>query len=249
MPPLSKPGGLTVEMHWTIVPPKYGAGFNADDLEQLWAHAKPATIGGVSALTLSAADLLLHLCVHASVHHEFEGAGLRNYLDIAQVSRRYGDTIEWEQFTARANRWGIANGVRLALQLAEEWTRMAIPAAVLEALEATPLDDATANWVRHKILNGHAVALNSNLACVVGAARWTHKLGVLRSVLFPSRTEMAREYSVSAGGWRILGYYPVRLKDLWVRYRRTLWQVARRDRIFISEARQEAHLREYLDGQ
>lgn len=246
MPSLSKPGGVTVEMHWTIVSPIYGGGFNADELEQLWSDAGPATIGGVSVLILSPADLLLHLCLHASVHHGFEGAGLRNYLDLAQVSRRYGDTIDWEQFTVRANRWGIANGVRLVLQLAGEWTRMAIPVSVLEALEATPLDDATLTWVRHKILNGHAVALTSNVACFVGAARWTHRLNALCDTVFPSHLQMAHMYPAPADSWRILAYYPVRFRDLWVHYGRTLWRVVRRDRTFIAEARQEARLQDYL---
>lgn len=246
MPPFFKPDGLTVEMHWTIMDPTYHAGFNTDDLKQLWSHARAATIGGVSVLTLSPADLLLHLCMHASVHHCFDYVGLRGYLDMAQVSRRYGDTIDWEQFTARANRWGVAKGVWLALQLAGEWTSIVIPASVLEALEAAPPDDVTMNWVRRKILNGNSLALNSNVPRFVRAARLTRKLGVLRNVLFPSRLVMARMYPAPAESWRILGYYPMRFKDLWVRYRRALWQVVRRDQTFITEARQETRLREYL---
>jgi hypothetical protein len=249
MPPISKPGGLTVEMHWTIVPPTYSTRFNADDLEQLWSHASAATIGGVSVLMFSPVDLLLHVCLHASVHHRFDGVGLRTYLDMAQVTRRYGDAIDWEQFTARANRWGIANGVRLALQLAGEWTNAAIPASVLGALEATPLDDATLTWVRHKILNGNSLALQSNVARFAGAARVRHQLAALRDAVFPSRLALAHMYPAPADSWRILGYYPIRFKDLWVNYGRTLWHVARRNHRLMTDARHEMHLRTYLGWQ
>jgi hypothetical protein len=57
---------------------------------------------------------------------------------------------------------------------------------------------------------------------------------------------MASMYHAPANSWRILCYYPVRFKDLWVRYSQAMWQLLRRDRKLTTEARQEAHLREYL---
>jgi hypothetical protein len=246
IPPISKPGGFRVEMHWTIVDPRYKAKFDHDDLEQLWSRANPATIRGVPVLMFSPVDLIMHLCLHASVQHRFDGAGLRNYLDIALVIHQYGDTIDWTQFTARANRWGIANGVHLALQLTEEWTGVVIPSPVLAAFKTAPLDDATMDWVRHKILNGSSLALKNDVARFEGKARFADKLGALRDVLFPSRVVMARMYPAPANSWRILFYYPVRFKDLWTRYSQALWQLLWRDKTLTTEARQEAHLREYL---
>lgn len=246
MPPLYKAGGPMLELHWTIAASFYHARFTRNDLEQLWARATPATIGGESVLVLEPTDLLLHLCLHASILHRFDGPGLRTFVDLARVIRQYRDTIDWEQFTARANRWGAANGVRLALQLAKEWSGAAVPASALQALQATSLDDATMNWVRHKVLNGVAPALTQRVASLEGAPRWADKLRVLRDVLFPPRVEMARVYHLPAESWRILACYPVRFKDLWVRYGRAMWQVVRRDETFTTEARQEARLREYL---
>jgi len=246
MPRMFKPGGLKVEMHWTTMNPRYRAQFDHDDLEQLWSRANPAIIRGVPVLTLAPIDLLLHLCLHASVQHRFDGAGLRNYLDIALLIRQSGDAIDWTQFTARANRWGIANGVWLALQLAQEWTDVVVPAPVLVALQAAPLDDATMDWVRHKIWNGSALALKSNVARFAGKERIADRLAALRDALFPSRHAMASMYHAPANSWRIFFYYPVRFKDLWVRYSQAMWQVLWRDKTLTTEARQEAHLREYL---
>lgn len=246
LPPLSKPGGLRVEMHWTIVNPRYQAQFHSDDLEQLWSRANPATIRGVPVLMFSPIDLLMHLCLHASVHHRFDGAGLRDYLDIALVIHQYGDVIDWTQFSVRANQWGIANGVRLALKLTEEWTGVVIPSPGLAALKTAPLDDATMDWVRHKILYGSSLALKSDVARFEGKARTADKLAALRDALLPSRSAMASKYHAPASSWRILRYYPVRFKELWRRYRQAMWQVLWRDRTFTTDARYEAHLREYL---
>jgi hypothetical protein len=245
MPQLSKRGGLTIELHWTIVYPRVNNHFEDNDLNQLWSRAVPAKIGGVQVLMLSPMDLLWHLCLHASVQHRFD-IGLRGFWDMALVIRRYGDEIDWEQFTRRANQWGITNGVRLALQLAQEWTDVVVPAPVLVALQAAPLDDATMGWVRHKIWNGSSLALKSNVARFAGKERIADRLAALRDALFPSRHAMASMYHAPANSWRILCYYPVRFKDLWVRYSQAMWQLLRRDRKLTTEARQEAHLREYL---
>ena len=68
----------------------------------------------------------------------------------------------------------------------------------------------------------------------------------MRDALFMPRGVMARLYPAPADSWRILAYYPVRWKDLWVRYRGALWKLATRKREFVEEARNEARLRKYL---
>jgi hypothetical protein len=57
---------------------------------------------------------------------------------------------------------------------------------------------------------------------------------------------MAVMYHAPADSWRILCYYPVRFKDLWLRHGRVVWRLLRRDKTLTTEARQEARLRDYL---
>ena len=246
MPQLSKRGGVTLELHWTIVNPRIDSRFEDSDLDQVWSRATPIRIDGVQALMLSPMDLLWHLCLHASVQHRFDGIGLRGFWDMALVIRRYGNEIDWEQFTRRVNQWGVANGVYLALRLAEEWTGVVIPTPVMRSLMPATPDDATIGWVRHKIWNETSSAVKSNVARFEGKVRIVDKLAVLRDVLFPSRNDMASMYHAPANSWRILCYYPVRFKDLWTRYSQAMWQLLRRNKTLTTEARQEAHLREYL---
>ena len=246
LPALSKRGGATLELHWTIAAPRLNIRIEQNDLDQLWSRANPATIGGVQVLMLSPTDLLLHLCLHASVHHRFNSFGLRSFWDLAMVIRRYGERIDWEQFTARAQQWGVANGAHLALQLTEEWTGVVIPAPVMRCLAPAALDEAAIGWVRHKIWNGISPALQTSDVARLGKARIADKAAALRDSLFLSRNAMASMYHVPADSWRILCCYPVRFKDLWMRYGRVVWQLLRRDQTLTTEARQEAHLRDYL---
>ena len=112
-------------------------------------------------------------------------------------------------------------------------------------MPATP-DDATIGWVRHKIWNETSPAVKSNVARIEGKARIADKLAALRDSLFPSRHTMASMYHAPANSWHILCYYPVRFKDLWMRYSQVMWQVLWRDKTLIAEAHQVAHLRQYL---
>lgn len=246
MPRLFKRDGLSLELHWTIVDPPCTNRFHKDDLDQVWARATPVKIAGVQVQMLSSMDLLWHLCLHASVQHRFDGTNLRNYWDIALVIQKYGEAIDWTQFTACVRQWGISNGVRLALQLTEEWTDAVVPSQVLAALETAPLDAETMDWVRRKILSGSSRPLKNEVARYAGKTRTADKLSVLRDVLVPSRVSMATKYHVPADSWRIFLHYPIRFKDLWTRNSQAMWQLLRRDRTVTVEALQEARLREYL---
>jgi hypothetical protein len=245
MPPMSQRGGLTVELHWTIVGPQYGLSFDDEDLEQVWDRATPVTIGGVPVLTLSPTDVLLHLCLHASVQHRFLGIGLRGFVDIDQVVRRYGEKLNWEQCARYANQWGIANGVYLTLLLAQEWTDVVIPPSVMRALDYAAPDDATVAWVRHKILNDTPQAVAVNVAGM-GKERVSDRFATVVTALFPSRAAMAGMYPAPATSWRILCYYPIRFRDVWRRHAGAMWRLLCRDRELSAAVRHESRLRDYL---
>ena len=246
LPQFTKPGGVAIELHWTILNPGFRQAFTPAELEQLWARAVPVTLGRMPSQMFAPADLLLHLCLHLALHHYFDAAGLRDYLDLAMVCRHYGRQLDWEGFTARANRWGIAPAAWLALRLAEEWMAAPIPPEVWSALQAPPPEDALLDWIRHKTLSGVASSLRTNVAPFAGQARLADKLTVLRQVVFPPRAVMEHMYGVPASSWRIWLHYPACFGELWSRYGATLWRLLRRDPELTDGSRQEARLRDYL---
>jgi hypothetical protein len=246
MPEMSRPAGVPVELHWTLVTPLSGVNVDAGELEGLWSRAHSATIACVETLTLSPADLLLHLCLHMSVHHRFNHISLRNVVDLAEVCRRYSSDIGWAELVTRANAWGGANGVRIALELALEWTDLAVPPRALAGLAGDAAGDTTIAWVKRKVVRGSPPALNGQMHRLEAEGRLAGRLGAARDALFLPRGVMARLYPAPADSWRLLTYYPVRWTDLWVRYRAALWKLVTRNRQFVEEARNEAQLREYL---
>jgi len=246
LPPMLAPDGTVVELHWTIVSPGYASRFTQDDLDGLWSRSRAATIAGVSSRTLSPTDLLLHLSIHMSAQHRFDGAGLRALVDIAETIHSFQKDLDWDAFVARANQWGVSAGIKVALLLVREWTDAAVPEDVITQLKGEPLEEEVLVWVRRKVLEGNAFCLDSDLAPFETGRGLADTLRILRRVLFPSREAIARGYLLPRDSWRTLVYYPIRWKDLLVRYRVALWKLATRDSEFIKNARNETRLREYL---
>lgn len=246
MPPMRRPGGAMVELHWTLVTPLCGARIDEAELESIWERSVPATIAGVSSRALAPEDLLLHLCMHASVHHRFADVGLKSFVDMAEAVRHYEGTLDWGAFIDRANRWRVANGVRMALMLAEEWTGLRVPADVWTRLDGPPPDEQTLEWARHKVLEGRPTELVGEFASLEAGAGMAGRLSTLRRAAFPSLATMARLYGVRGGSCRVLAYYPYRVWDLWKRYRGATWKLLKGDTEFVIATRQEARLREYL---
>jgi hypothetical protein len=246
MPPMRKPGGAMVELHWTLVTPLCGARIGQGELEGIWGRSVPATVAGVPSLTLAPEDLLLHLCMHASVHHRFADVGLKAFVDMAEVARHYEGALDWSGFAERANRWSVANGVRMALTLAQEWTDLRVPADVWAQLDGAAPDERTLDWARHKVLEGRPAELANEFARLESEGGTAGKLAALRTAAFRPREVMTRLYGVPSDSWRVLAWYPYHLWDLWSRYRGALWKLLRRDRMFVDDTRREARLREYL---
>ena len=246
MPLMYGPNGLVVELHWTIVLPLLRTGFGKAELNKLWDRAVPATIAGVPAQALCPTDLLLHLCLHVSAQHRFDGATFQGLVDIAAVVKRYADAIDWEVFASRTRRWGVANAVHLALQMAGEYAHCPYPSSALAAINADPVSDETLDWIREKAAESSPLPLKSNALRLGDGTGVLGKLAAVRDSVFLPRTVMGRMYAIPANSWRVLAYYPVRIKDLLARYHATLWKLLRRDKAFVADARREARLREYL---
>ncbi|MBM3166611.1 MAG: nucleotidyltransferase family protein [Chloroflexi bacterium] len=223
----TKPEAILIEIHWTIETPT--SPFKVD-VDGLWKRARPATIAGVKVLVLSPEDLILHLCLHGSLHHKFR-FGLKPFCDIAETIRHYWDEMDWEQVQLRAHQWGVSKCVYLTLYLARELLKAAVPDEVLEALKPDGFNLQVAAWAREQIFadESDSPSLSPNLAQFWGPRRLQDKAILLLKSVFPSPEVMAKMYPAPPDSPRIYLYYPVRLKDLLLRHGRATWQMLRRD--------------------
>jgi hypothetical protein len=233
--PLIKPGGIPIEIHWTIESPSEPF---AIDIDGLWERARPATVAGVEVLVLSAEDLLLHLSLHTSFHHQFV-VGLRGCWDIVEAIRYYGEEIDWDVVRRRARQWGVGKFVYLTLRLAKESLGATVPAEVLADLEPGGFEPRLVALARKEILAGASRSISPAFARLWGTMRFSEKATLLARTVFPSPEVMGRTYPASRGSRRRYLYYPVRWKDLLFKYGRSVWRVVRRDQRAMSLVQRE----------
>lgn len=237
LPPLIKPGSVPIELHWSI---ESQAQPFAIDVNGLWSRARPVTIAGADALVLSPEDLLLHLCLHTACRHQYV-RGLLACWDIMETIRRHGDTIDWQQVRSRARQWRVEKYVYLTLRLAREVVGAAVPLQVLAALRPVDFKSQLFELARTEILSGapSTAPVSQNFAQMWGAMETREKAYLLLRTLVPSLATIDRMYPASSGSrWAYLNY-PVRWKDLALKYGRLAWRLVRREATSVAMVERE----------
>jgi len=225
LPRMFKTDAIPVEIHRTILDLD-------DELEiqpdELWDRAVAAEYVGVSALSLSPEDLLLHLCVHAVYQNAFQG-GLRDICDVDQTVRHHVDELDWKTIAVRADKWKAQTTVWLAMNAAASILGTPVPGDFLKAIKPGRIDDELNSWLQDFLFD-HSVGFSSprfsELIQVRGIASNTR---VLISGLFPSPREMSQKYSIAASSICFVLYYPVRWVEMIRRYFPMLWRMIQGD--------------------
>jgi hypothetical protein len=226
-----------VELHWTILDPKEDLPI---DLDGIWARAEAVKIHGYPARVLSPEDLLLHIILHTSHHHNF-GTGLKPFYDIAVGIQHYRDRIDWSQLFARAAQWKASKGVYLALLLTHEFFGTPIPTEILEGKRPGDLTPQMVDMVRDFVLR-YEPQVNTHLAALAGSDALPGR--TLRFVrrLFPSRAILGAIYNISPDSPWIFGYYLIRPFDLLRTNATAAWKLLRRDREALAAARRQSDI-------
>lgn len=103
------------------------------DQAALWARRVPFHLAGVTAKSMAPEDMLLHLCVHFGVTHQFASPALRALLDIHLMS--LNADLDWATVARRAREWRIATVTWTVLSLAERFFGTHVPIETLRNLE------------------------------------------------------------------------------------------------------------------
>jgi hypothetical protein len=216
LPPYYKPGGVSVDVHWTLEDP---ASPFAIDVEGLWARARAIEVSGIETRGLSSEDLILHMCLHTAYHDKFR-AGLMPLCDVAEIIRKCGSDMDWAALERRTLEWKAGKWVYLTLLTARDLLRAPVPDGFLERMKPVDFYPEIANLARAKIMarDEQFSPLSPNLTLLWGGKPLGQKAAAYLRRLFPGREYMARMYPAANRGFMIYFYYLVRLKDLSRRY-------------------------------
>mgnify|MGYP001770726949 CR=1 FL=1 len=143
--------------------------------------------------------MLLHVAVHASLHHRFD-AGLRGLCDIAMIVRQRGSTIDWNALQRIGDAAGVLTALSVMLRLSKELIGAPVSDEQLGELMPHFHDDELIEWAKEQILAREQMladpsSMSPRLARFM-TAPLTTKVRSLLETLFPSAEDLARLYRV-----------------------------------------------------
>lgn len=220
---------IFIEIHWDIQPPQSPYKI---EINKLWKNAKPVKIAGIETLTFAPEDLLQHLCLHVDKHVNTSRAPpakpLRDYCDIAEVTRHYKDTINWNYLLQSSKDYKIEDPIFQGLNIAKKYFGAFVPDNVLSVLEPVKsrivfkeIFKGTKEGNLEKNYQWNEVRYIMNLKKLDGAL---NKSRIIFGGIFPSKEYMIYRYSIT-NKKQVYIYYLIRLGTAFQRGLTILWQL------------------------
>lgn len=246
LPPLIGPGKLSVEVHWNIIDSDNAAVMEKIDIAKMWERARPVVIAKTPVFMLSPEDMLLHLCLHLTLHHLFD-MRLRAFLDLKKVVEYYGEAVDWELLRERSRTLGVDSAVRLSLCLAEQWVGLTLPERLRHDWKLKQIDSDLLSCIEAAVLGEiRPYTVTASLNGMIVDTGFSAKVRILWQRLFISPTVLSRKFNTEANSWKIYLYYPVRWLRLTTKYSPALWRAFRGNDAVITHAQREHALRKWL---
>lgn len=135
---------------------------------------------------------LIHLAEHA-VRHSFERLILLR--DIAETTRRFNDSLNWNMLVQESMDWGLAGHVYYGLLFAVEKAGAVIPRTVMREIQpARP--GAGARIFTHAVRKGIRKTESCNLLFFSLDPTFKGRLKLVKNILFPPKKVLSAAYGI-----------------------------------------------------
>ena len=243
LPPFIKPGGIRIELHWTLEDP---ASPFTIDIAGLWERASATLIAKVPAYGLAREDLLLHSCLHLAFRHQFR-IGLRALCDIGAILQSDRHELDWSTLVSRACQWKVERCVYLSLYYADDILAVDMPVLRLEAFRIpSPAPEFLMRIKKSILMDDNSRRISPNMVRLWSLDRFREQLTFFFGRVFLPPQKVAQLYAVSPWSFRVVLYYVKRLKTLSVRYGRLIWSFLRHDADIADSIAQQDSLLQWL---
>jgi len=231
VPPMKTPGGVLLEIHWTLLEEDEPFSIDAAALRE---RVMPVKIANVDALVLGVEDLILHLCMHLSYQHYLQ-LGLRGLLDVAMVIHKFREEIDWQVLVNIAKSWGIERVTALTLELVETQLNIPVPSEVIDLLLPGGIDHELLEEARTLLLDKMVSEehLTPDLVEMNASRNIFSKMKIGLQRVFIPRMALARIYNIPPNSMRIIGLYWERLKYLIRSYGGTMIKLSRNKEVVL----------------
>lgn len=132
------PEHIRLELHWAL----WADSARRMGTDGLWQRAVDATLLDQPIRILSPEDTLLHL----SIHRTRSALRLRWVVDVAELLRRHGTTLDWSAYEERAAQAGARTASAVVLTLARDLLDAPVPAGIMARLAVGQPKRAILEW-------------------------------------------------------------------------------------------------------
>lgn len=246
LPQMVNADGLHLEIHGNLVLPQEFYTVNAP---VWWQGAVETEIAGERVKVLSPVNLMLHLCIHISFHHQFK-ADLRHYYDLVALTMFLGNQLDWAEVVRRTEERGWAKGIGLTLYLAQQLFGLPLPSAV-SALISQPDFEPMAQIAMLEMLQNNDFFPGKGLFSK-DVAQFQYQKGIPGQIgyiiqrIFIPKEIMAKKYPVRADSIWVYPYYLVRAKNLIRDHADTVLRMSRGDEKTVASAECKHRLWQWL---
>jgi hypothetical protein len=178
---------IWVEIHWHVIPPRFGMTF---DFDRLWYRAGFLSVGGSELRVLSREDELMVLSVHGFKHL---WDCLKWVCDVANLLSA-PEELDWSYILSEADRIGAMRVVLVAASLANQMFQSCLPEPIRLRLE----DDSAAVSIAREIISSYSRGtsmprMKARLLMLRAYSGFRHRATyVARSLLDPTAEELIR---------------------------------------------------------
>ncbi len=166
------------------------------EFDDLLARSITRNVGGRGIRFTGAADLLVHLCLHAVYEHQFDNGPL-TLCDIKWLVAT--SQIDWPHVWRLGSEQGATRGLVLALKLTQrEWPELEIDFLGADACIG-PADGDVLPLAAHLMMRSFADRQDVALLERVASVDTTSRLKLLWRRIFPPAGEMALQYRLRPG--------------------------------------------------
>lgn len=221
---------VIIDIHWNIQPPQ---SCHKIEIDEFWNNVKSVMIKGIETLTFGPENTLQHLCLHLDKHINLDTTPtanpLRDYCDIAEVTRYYKNTINWDYLLESSKNFGIEEPVFEKLYISNRYFGAFVPEGVLDKFE--PLkSNVYAQEIFIELIEGNPRKAKAerkdnyitNLKLINGLC---NKVYVIFGDIFPSKEYMTYRYSIKDEK-QVYRYYLTRIGAAFIWGLTNLWRIS-----------------------
>ncbi|MFY9259834.1 MAG: nucleotidyltransferase family protein [Gallionella sp.] len=192
--PLMSPEDISVELHHRLNESDQEQASVCGSEDEMWRRSLLKQVGGMQIRFLAPEDLLLHLCVHATVRHHFN-LGALALADVVFLIETH--SIDWGAFLKAVSTGGGQHCALALLYLAKKNMGANIPDKVIAALSSSKRDmlwTDNAEYLLFSALPDHRLATNG--LSFLYTDSFFGKFDALIGFVFPRRSEMAKHFPI-----------------------------------------------------